>query len=218
MPDGDTTPRMTLTDALDVLHATRGDAVVVTSMGSAREWTRRFEPHPLDFVHVPSSMGQTPAIGLGIALARSSIRVITCVGDGSLLMNLGCLTTIAAADPGNLVLIVFENGAYEVTGAQPTPAAQAAAQIDYAKIASAAGFPVATSLGRLADWRAEAATLLRAKGPVCVNLKIEADPSAGPVDRLPAATDRVQAFSDALRVAWEFRSSSHEDGGDELRA
>ena len=218
MPDGDTAPRMTLTDALDVLHDTRGDAVVVTSMGSAREWTRRFETHPLDFVHVPSSMGQTPAIGLGIALARPSMRVITCVGDGSLLMNLGCLTTIAAANPGNLVLVVFENGVYEVTGAQPTPAAQAAAQIDYAKVASAAGIPAVASLGRLADWRAEAATLLHAMGPVCVNLKIEADPSAGPVDRLSAATERVQTFTAALQVACEVRSSPHEDDDDELRA
>ena len=99
MNPGQTPQRMSLVEALGIVHEARGDAVLVTSMGAAREWSRKFPPHPLDFIHVPSSMGQTPAIGLGIALAQPERRVVVCCGDGSLLMNLGCLVTIAAARP-----------------------------------------------------------------------------------------------------------------------
>ena len=199
MPQCDAPSRMPLGDVLDVLNDVRGDAVVVTSMGSAREWTRRFEPHPLDFVHVPSSMGQTPAIGLGIALAQPSRQVIACVGDGSLLMNLGCLATIAAAGPENLVLLVFQNDAYEVTGGQPTPVAESVPQFDFAKVAIAAGFREVQTLGRLVDWRARAAELISGSRPVCLVLHVTADTDAGPVDPLPSARERAGAFSAALQ-------------------
>lgn len=188
-----------LVQALDVLSEVRENAVVVTSMGSAREWVRRFDPHPFDFVHVPSSMGQTPAIGLGIALAQPARRVITCVGDGSLLMNLGCLATIAAAKPENFVLIVFDNGAYEVTGGQPTPVAGGAPQFDFAMTARAAGFVEVESLDNLADWRDQASQLIHLPGPVCLVLRVQANPSAGPVDRLPPAGERARAFAAALQ-------------------
>ena len=66
-------------------------------MGTAREWmTQGMQPR--DLVFVPSAMGHAPSIGLGLALARPNLRVIVCNGDGSMLMNLGSLVTIAAAD------------------------------------------------------------------------------------------------------------------------
>ena len=54
-------------------------------------------------------------------MAQPERRVIVCNGDGSMLMNLGSLVTIAAQAPRNLVVIVLDNGVYEVTGAQPVP-------------------------------------------------------------------------------------------------
>ena len=88
--------RMPLVPALEVVHRLRTNQIVVTSMGTAREWPR-FSNHPLDFHYVPSSMGQVTSIGLGLALARPDREVIVFTGDGSLLMNLGCLVTIAAS-------------------------------------------------------------------------------------------------------------------------
>ncbi|MFV1992247.1 MAG: thiamine pyrophosphate-dependent enzyme, partial [Acidimicrobiales bacterium] len=79
---------MDLLTVLRTLHDVRTDEVIITSMGTGREW-QQFEPHPLDFVHVPSSMGQTQSWGLGVALAQPHRRVVACCGDGSLLMNLG---------------------------------------------------------------------------------------------------------------------------------
>ena len=88
---------MTLKQAVEVLHAVRRDEVVVTTMGSAREW-QKLGKHPLDLIYVPSSMGQGTALALGIALAQPKRQVVVCNGDGSMLMNLGSLVTITAQD------------------------------------------------------------------------------------------------------------------------
>ena len=63
-------PGMPLVVALYVLRVIRGDVeVVLTVMGTAREWMALGEPHPLDWIYVPSSKGQAPSLGLGMALA-----------------------------------------------------------------------------------------------------------------------------------------------------
>ncbi len=69
------------------------------------------------------SMGLAFPIALGVALAQPTRRVFALEGDGSLLMQMGCLSTIAALKPKNLTMIVMDNGIYQITGAQPTPAA-----------------------------------------------------------------------------------------------
>src|SRR2546423_7588499 len=107
--------RIPLVSALEVLLRLRTDQVVVTTMGSAREWPR-LSNHPLDFHYIPSAMGQAPSIGLGLALSQPAREVIVFTGDGSLLMNLGCLATLAASGAKNLTLVALDNGVYEVTG------------------------------------------------------------------------------------------------------
>ena len=72
------------------------------------------------------SMGLAFPIALGVALAQPDRRVFGLEGDGSLLMQLGCLTTIAALAPKNLTMIVMDNGIYQITGGQATPAAAVA--------------------------------------------------------------------------------------------
>lgn len=192
---------MPLIDALDVLHTARGEAIVIPSMGAAREWAVRFEPHPLDFIHVPSSMGHTPGWGLGLALAQPGRRVIACCGDGSLLMNLGCLVTIAAAAPANLTLLVLDNAAYEVTGGQPTPAALLRhGTVDFGALARASGLRTVHQFTSLDSWGAAAERVLFESGPVCVILRVQSDPTAGPVGPLPPARDRARIFAAALAV------------------
>src|SRR5207247_2605082 len=112
--------RMDLEAALAEVRRARGAGdVVITTMAASKIWMEQSrEPHPLDFVFVPSCMGHATSIGLGIALAQPKRRVIVCNGDGSMLMNLGSLVTITAADATNLVVIVLDNGVYEVTGAE----------------------------------------------------------------------------------------------------
>ncbi len=82
------------------------------------------------------SMGLAFPIALGVALAQPDRRIFALEGDGSLLMQLGSLSTIAALAPKNLTMIVMDNGLYQITGAQPTPAAAVA---DIVAIAAGCG-------------------------------------------------------------------------------
>jgi thiamine pyrophosphate-dependent acetolactate synthase large subunit-like protein len=197
-----TTARMPLRSAIAALHAARhADDVVITTMGAAREWMA-LGTSPLDFVFLPSSMGQATSLGLGIALARPDRRVIVANGDGSMLMNLGSLVTIAAAGPRNLVIIVLANGVYEVTGAQPLPGTQTAqspgASVDFMGLARASGIRAVLRFADVADWTAKLPDVLRAEGPVFVLLDVAPVPGApGPRSPGPGAV-RARAFRDAL--------------------
>lgn len=164
---------MTLPEALDVIHRQRRDAVVITTMGSARDW-QQFEPHPKDLVYMPSSMGQGPPLGLGIALAQPDQRVIVVNGDGCLLMNLGCLVTITAHAPRNFTLIIIDNGVYEVTGNQATigSAAKRSSKqsVDYVALARATGFEEVYEFDDVESWRYEQ-EIMHDEGPICIVLK-----------------------------------------------
>ena len=166
-------PAMSLVDVLDVIHRHRRDAVVITTMGAAREWPQ-LEPHPKDFVYMPSSMGQGPPLGLGIAIAQPEQRVIVVNGDGCLLLNLGCLVTITAQAPKNFTLIIIDNGVYEVTGGQATIANASrranGLPIDFQAMARAAGFEQAYEFDNIEAWRYEH-EMMHDEGPICIVLK-----------------------------------------------
>jgi phosphonopyruvate decarboxylase len=194
---------MSLPRAIAALHSARASHdIVITTMGAAREWMA-LGTKPLDLVFVPSSMGQATSVGLGLALARPDRRVIVANGDGSMLMNLGSLVTIAAATPPNLVIILLANGVYEVTGAQPIPGAATARSpgtgVDFVALAGAAGFRSVFGFATLADWTAELPAVLDAHGPVFVVLDVAPEQGApGPRSPGPAA-GRARTFMAALR-------------------
>jgi thiamine pyrophosphate-dependent acetolactate synthase large subunit-like protein len=124
---------------------------------------------PLDFAYIPSAMGQAPALGLGLALAQSGRGVIVVNGDGCMLMNLGCLVTLAH-HPANIYLLIMDNSQYEVTGGQPTAGA---GHTDFAGLACAAGIRRVYSFDNIEAWRAGAAEALSGDGPVVIWLKVE---------------------------------------------
>ena len=190
--------RMPAKDALAVVHEARAARdVVVTTMATSRDWMT-MPQSPLDVVFVPSAMGHATSIGLGIALAQPERRVIVCNGDGSMLMNLGSLVSIVGSGAKNLVVIVFDNGVYEVTGAQPTPASTG---VDFATIARGAGFAAVDEFGDLEDWRHGIHRILNAKGPTFVWLRVEAMLGIpGPKSPGPAA-ERAQRLAKALTEA-----------------
>ena len=197
-------PCMPLIDALQVLHSLReARDVVLATMGAAREWMK-LGTHPLDFIYAPSAIGEAPALGLGMALAQPGKRVIVLNGDGCLLMNLGCLVTITAKAPQNLVLFTIDNSVYEVTGQQWTAAAAEAREhapaVDFCQIARGCGFASVCEFERLEDWRQNATEVLAARGPVFVVLKTEPVPG-GEVPRSPGPPpERALAFARALQA------------------
>ena len=195
------TKRMPFVPALEVLAKLRSDEIVVTTMGSAREWPR-LSQHPLDLHYIPSAMGQAPDLGLGLALARPQREVIVLNGDGCMLMNLGCLVTIVASRAKNLTVIVFENGIYEVTGGQQTAAATVrAAKVDFAAMAAAAGFPSVAMFDTLAAWQQQADETVRRPGPRFVVLSVEPVGAAYQLESPGPLAERLARFQEALAAS-----------------
>jgi thiamine pyrophosphate-dependent acetolactate synthase large subunit-like protein len=114
-------------------------------------------------------MGQGIALGLGLALARPHRGVIAVMGDGSLLMNLGVLVTVAN-HPAELQVLLLDNGLYEITGGQ---AVAGAGRTDFAGLARAAGIPHVSTFDSIERWKAEAPTVLKNPGPGFVWLKVQ---------------------------------------------
>jgi thiamine pyrophosphate-dependent acetolactate synthase large subunit-like protein len=182
---------MTHREALEVLAARRGRHLVVTTHGSVDLWVSLADT-PLDFAYVPTSMGQGPALGLGLALAQARHGVVVVCGDGHLLMNLGCLVTVAA-HPADLFLLVMDNGVYEVTGGQPSPGG---GRTDFAALARAAGIRRVYACATAAEWRGAAAEALAGPGPVVIVLQIAARPG----QRAPTA---MRPMQEQLARLWQ---------------
>jgi thiamine pyrophosphate-dependent acetolactate synthase large subunit-like protein len=145
------------------------------------------------------SMGLAFPIALGVALAQPQRKVIGIEGDGSLLMNLGCLATIAAVAPANLVLIVMDNAAYQITGGQPTASA---AGVDFVAIAGGAGISRSDWASDPDDFVRLVETALRLTGPSLIGARIDTAAAVGQPARDPAQIrDR---FMQALGTRQDF--------------
>ena len=125
-------------------------------------------PRDLNYVST-GAMGQASSHALGLAVGSPDRQVIVLDGDGSLLMNLGSLVTIANVRPQHFLHIVFENGVYEVNGQHPTPGA---GHVKFAAMAKAAGYQKAVCFSELEEFEAALPALLAADGPVMAVLKI----------------------------------------------
>jgi phosphonopyruvate decarboxylase len=112
-------------------------------------------------------MGGASSLGLGLALARPERRVIVFDGDGSLLMQLGSLATVAGARPRNLLHLLFKNGVYHTSGAQEIPGGLT---VDFVAMAKGAGYRSALAIHDIAEFRRRLPELLKAEGPILVEL------------------------------------------------
>jgi sulfopyruvate decarboxylase subunit beta len=191
---------MPLVAALKALVPLCDERIVITTMAAAREWPK-LSQSPLDFHYVPSAMGQAPSLGLGLALAQRQREVLVLNGDGGMLMNLGSLVTVVASAARNFTLVVLDNGIYEVTGGQQTPAASVAgpARVDFAGLARAAGFASVKSFERLDEWQREAAETLRLAGPRFIRLAVEPVGAEYHLESPGPLTERLARFQQALR-------------------
>ena len=98
------------------------DEAVIGGIGNTNFDLWASGQRPQNF-YMLGSMGLTIPIALGVAIAQPKRHVIALEGDGSLLMQLGCLGTVAARAPKNLTIVVWDNGIYQITGGQPTASA-----------------------------------------------------------------------------------------------
>jgi sulfopyruvate decarboxylase subunit beta len=106
---------MTRAECLHMLYPECEDKLVVTIMGAAAQELYNLG-HRENFFYLQHAMGLASSIGIGLALHLPHERVIVLDGDGSVLMNLGTLATMARYRPKNMIHIVFDNGSLLSTG------------------------------------------------------------------------------------------------------
>lgn len=128
------------------------------------------------------SMGLAFPIALGVALAQPDRRVFALEGDGSLLMQLGALSTIAALKPKNLIMFVMDNGIYQITGAQPTPAASVA---DIVAIATGSGLANSAWASDEEDFERLVDEAISRSEPSLIAVRIDDKPGVGTTRRDP---------------------------------
>jgi sulfopyruvate decarboxylase subunit beta len=124
-------------DALRAIYDRLEKCIVVTIMGAVSAELQSIGHRP-NFFYLQHAMGLASSMGLGIALARPELQVVVFDGDGSILMNLGGLTTLARYRPKNLLHVVFDNESLLSVGGFPTATSTGS---DIAGIAQAAGVP-----------------------------------------------------------------------------
>src|ERR1051326_8077330 len=146
-------------DALRAIYSRLQDCVVVTIMGAVAAELQSIGHRP-NFFYLQHAMGLASSMGLGIALTRPDKEVVVLDGDGSVLMNLGGLTTLARYRPRNLVHIVFDNESLLSVGGFP-PATSTGS--DLAAVAAAAGIRRTATVSAIEDFRREFDAALAAK-------------------------------------------------------
>jgi len=152
-------------EILKLIQAARGTAICVPTMTTGPAW-RKIAPDDLS-VGCVGLMGGASAMGLGLALGAPDRRVIVFDGDGSLLMQLGSIATIAGAAPRNFTHLLFKNGVYHTSGSQETPGGPGT---DFAAMAKAAGYRNAYTVTTLEDFKKRLPGFLTEDGPIMVQL------------------------------------------------
>jgi len=180
------------------------DVVVVTIMGAVAAELQDIGHRP-NFFYLQHAMGLASSLGLGIALSRPDLRIVVFDGDGSLLMNLGGLTTLARYRPRNLVHVVFDNESLLSVGGFPTATSSGS---DLAAIAAAAGVPHTATVRRIEAFVSAFAEALGSGDLATVVAKVDAVGPKGFVTDLSLLENRFefQRHLARLRVTGETRS------------
>ncbi len=155
-------------DVFRVFQPHRGDAIVIPTGTSGRQW-RDFSTNEMRDLTLGGAMGQTTAAALGVALSLPNEKVVLFDAEGALLMNLGILATIAGMQPPNFYHFLLDNECYATTGGQPVPNAK---NINYAGMAKEAGYAAAYRFDDLEAVERQVGSILRERGPVFVAIKV----------------------------------------------
>jgi sulfopyruvate decarboxylase subunit beta len=175
-------------DAIRAIYPELESRIVVTIMGAvaAELYTLGHRPN---FFYLEHAMGLASSMGLGIALALPEQQVFVLDCDGSLLMNLGTLSTMARYRPGNLLHIVFDNESLLSVGGFPTATATGT---DLSEVARACGIPRVASAASLDDFRGLVREALASRTLTTIVAKVAAvGPKSFHMD-LPLLENRFQ--------------------------
>lgn len=179
---------MTRLDALNAIYAELRDRIVVTIMGAVAAELQSIGHRP-NFFYLQHAMGLASSMGLGIALSRPDRQVVVLDGDGSVLMNLGGLTTLARYRPKNLLHVVFDNESLLSVGGFPTATSTGS---DLAAIAKAAGIPRTATVTTVEAFEQAVHEALAAGALSTVVAKVEATGPSAFVTDLGLLENRFQ--------------------------
>lgn len=175
-------------DAIQAVYPQLDACVVVTIMGAVAAELQSIGHKP-NFFYLQHAMGLASSMGLGIALSRPDVKVVVFDGDGSILMNLGGLTTLARYRPRNLVHVVFDNESLLSVGGFPTATATGS---DIAGMAAAAGVPRTATVRTMDAFTSAFAEALGANELTTLVAKVEAIGPAAFVTDLSLLENRYQ--------------------------
>jgi sulfopyruvate decarboxylase subunit beta len=175
-------------ECLQSVYSELQACLVVTIMGAVAAEIQSLGHQP-NFFYLQHAMGLASSTGLGLALCLPEQKVIVFDGDGSLLMNLGTLTTMARYRPDNLVHVVFDNESLLSVGGFPTATSTGT---DLEGIARAAGIPKVATVRNVEDFHAAMTAAIRERGLTTIIAKAEAKGPAGYVTDLSLLENRFQ--------------------------
>lgn len=172
-------------DAITKIVEALNDELIVCNLGTPCRELYSILDRPSHF-YMLGSMGLASSIALGVALAQPN-RVVWCIdGDGSILMNLGSLSTIANNQPNNLTLIIIDNSSYGSTGNQRT---YTSGKTNLKTIAEGSGFKSITIIEKEGD----IVHVLRSLGIGCHFVLIKTQPGNAQVDNIPLLPKEIKA-------------------------
>ena len=175
-------------DAIGAIYSRLADPIVVTIMGACAAELQSLGHRP-NFFYLQHAMGLASSMGLGIALAKPGRQVVVLDGDGSVLMNLGGLTTLARYRPRNLVHVVFDNESLLSVGGFPTATSTGS---DLAGIAAAAGVPRTCTVRELEAFTTAFDAAMGARELTTIIAKVDAVGPSGYVTDLALLENRFE--------------------------
>jgi sulfopyruvate decarboxylase subunit beta len=175
-------------DCLRSIYAELENCLVVTIMGATASELQSLG-HRQNFFYLQHAMGLASSTGLGLALSLPEQRVVIFDGDGSLLMNLGSLSTLARYRPKNLIHVVFDNESLLSVGGFPTATGTGT---DLEGIAKASGIPVVTTVRTVETFKNAMSEALGGSELTTIIAKVEAKGPAVYVTDLALLENRFQ--------------------------
>ena len=156
-------------DVFNTFKPHRGNAIVTAQGTAGRHWGD-ISDQPSRDISLGGAMGHTTSAAFGLALGLPDEKVVLFDAEGSLLMNLGVLASIAGKKPANFVHFVLDNECYATTGGQPVPNS---AEIDYAAMAKGAGYLSAYNFDDLEDFATSIEDIMQEDGPILIAIKVQ---------------------------------------------
>jgi sulfopyruvate decarboxylase subunit beta len=175
-------------ECLRAIYDRLQDCLVVTIMGATAAELQSLG-HRENFFYLQHAMGLASSLGLGLALCAPQRKVVVLDGDGSVLMNLGSLTTLGRYAPKNLIHVIFDNESLFSTGGFPTATRTGA---DLAGITRAAGIKQSCKAGTLEKFQLAFDGALRGNRMASIVAKVEASGPAQYVTGLSLLENRFQ--------------------------